>query len=116
MSPVGEYLVGYVLDEFAKAEVSLHSADPGRSGAHELNGNRYERQTPPSYDRIAGDGLRSTSEVMFTRLPRSDVRYVGFWCNGQFLGGQQVTERHAQIGDGYRIAKGAITVYQMMVE
>lgn len=112
---IGEGLLGYVLGEFERADVSLHSSDPGTHGAFELTGNRYSRQPAPSYER-SGDGIRNTGEVFFTGLPRSAIRYVGFWCEGRFLASQAVTERQAQAGDGFRIAAGAISVYQMMID
>lgn len=112
---IGAGLLDYVLDEFARAELSLHSAEPGPRGDFEFTGNRYTRQPAPSYARIE-NGISNSTAVLFTGLPRATGRFVGFWCGGRYLGSQAVADRQFQAGDGYRIQAGAIAVYQMMIE
>lgn len=110
---LGDALVDRVLAEFTAAELSLHSADPGKDGAHEVDG--YNRHTPPQWERTGEGGMRTAEDVLFSGLPRTSVRYVGFWGAGAFLGGKQVVQRDVQAGDSVIIRAGELAVYQLMV-
>lgn len=96
--------------------VSLHSADPGDSGANELSGRSYVRQSIAGLFSTPKNGqLASSQEISFDNLARANVTHIGFWdskIGGRFLKGQALqTPKHLEEGDGIRFAEGKITVH-----
>lgn len=88
--------------------VSLHSGDPGRTGASELSGSGYKRQ-PVAFDR----DLKNDKTVEFRDLRRSTITHAGLWdavSQGHFLWGTDLGERHA-VGEGwnFEVRKGLIS-------
>lgn len=75
--------------------MSLHSADPGATGANELSGGSpaYARK-PVSWNAAASGGADSSNTQVFDVPAGSDVAYVGFWTavtDGEFRGSEGVT-------------------------
>lgn len=65
--------------------VGLHSAYPGATGANELSGGSYARQTA-TFGAASG-GLRSLSSTLtFSGLPVTTVRWLSFWNGTVFMG------------------------------
>lgn len=72
--------------------VSLHSADPGTTGANELSGGSpaYARKTGALG--AASSGVRTLTVSAVHDVPSgSTVAYVGLWDGATFLGGFPVT-------------------------
>lgn len=72
--------------------ISLHTADPGKTGANEVAGGSYARQ------QVAGAGWNAASSqlsdnvsaINFTSMPACDVVAIGIWdalTTGNFLRG-----------------------------
>lgn len=85
------------------AEVaSLHSADPGTTGANELAGGApaYARQ-PITWNAAAAGNLDNNANPTFDVPPNSDVAFFGLWTSGgAFLGGGAVTTPEHFAGQG----------------
>lgn len=85
-------------------QVSLHSAEPGSTGANEVTGSNYERQVP-TWGAASG-GLATTTEAMtFMVGAGNEVTHYGTWgTGGVFHGGKPVTVEGNFVGDGeYRL-------------
>jgi len=75
---------------------SLHSADPGDSGANEISGGNpaYARKALTWNTAVAGSMDDSGAERVFDVPPGTTVSYVGFWSAltvGTFYGSADVT-------------------------
>lgn len=67
--------------------ISLHTGDPGTTGANEVTGGTYTRQRP-AFNAAASGSAKNTSAVEFTLMPTATVTYVGVWTaatNGTFM-------------------------------
>lgn len=88
--------------------MSLHSADPGTTGASELSGGSYARQAV-TFGAAAADGTTPTqADKALTNQPAwpvpagGQVAYIGWWSaatGGTFYGSEQVpAETYNQAG------------------
>jgi hypothetical protein len=71
--------------------LSLHSADPGQTGASELTGGSYARQAI-SFSAASGGQQASSNSQTFTSLPAASggIPYFGLWSassGGTYIGG-----------------------------
>lgn len=90
--------------------VSLHTADPGETGASEATGGAgpYARQTP-SFANASGGAKALNAAINFTGMPACTVNYVGIWdqiaVGGNFLFGQTVAAlaKTVNAGDTFQI-------------
>lgn len=73
----------------AGASVSLHTADPGTSGASEVTGGGYARKTTTWAGGVA-DGAVAGSQVEFD-VPAATITHFGVWSGSTFLWGQSIT-------------------------
>lgn len=100
---VSPYMKNSLLDAFfgvGTITMSLHTADPGTTGANEVTGGSYARQTV-SYGSAASGQIANISTATFTNLPAGTVTHVGFWKNSQFCQGAALTaSRTVLAGDG----------------
>jgi hypothetical protein len=109
---ISTYLANLVLDAIFNAGsvsgktpyLSLHTADPGYTGASELTGGSYARVNGgPKFKAAASRALDNDVEIQFTGLPACTVTHFGVWdaaTNGNFLwGGQLGSSRTFQAGD-----------------
>ena len=100
---VSTYMKNAVLDAFfgvGTVTMSLHTADPGVSGANEVTGGSYARQTLV-YGSAASGAIKNLETVTFPNLPAGTVTHAGFWKNGQFCQGAALTApRTVLAGDG----------------
>jgi hypothetical protein len=71
------------LDSVVIDGASLHSAFPGSTGANELSGGSYARQSIVVNPSSGGLRLLNASAVF--PVPASTVRWVGFWSGTQWL-------------------------------
>lgn len=80
--------------------VSLHSADPGTTGANEVTGTGYARQVP-TWGPAEGGTATTTAPMTFQVGAGNEVTHYGTWgADGTFHGGKPVTVPGNFIGDG----------------
>ncbi len=74
--------------------VSLHTGDPGITGANEVSGGSYARQQT-GFNAAASKAGANTASITFSSMPTATVTYVGLWdasTSGNFLGGGELSE------------------------
>ena len=93
--------------------VSLHTADPGETGASEVTGGSYARQQA-DFIAAASGALDNSAIIDFASMPAVTVVGVGVWdalSGGNFLwGGTLDANKTTNSGDTYRIIAGALDV------
>lgn len=93
--------------------VSLHTADPGETGANEVTGGSYARQSG-SFGAASGGAISSDAGVSFTGMPAATITHVGVWdasTAGNFLwGGALAASKTTNSGDTFTIATGDLDV------
>lgn len=118
------YLRDKLLDHFLKGSaftqptniyVSLHTADPGTTGASEVAGGSYARQLANTSFAAAGSGVKSSNAIVdFASMPAATVTHVGIWdalTTGNFLvGGALAASKTTNSGDTFRLPSGDIDV------
>lgn len=73
---------------------SLHTADPGTTGANEVSGGTYARQAV-SFDAASAGEMFLSASVTFDVPGGVTVAWVGFWSNDAtpvFLASDDVTD------------------------
>lgn len=90
--------------------MSLHTADPGTSGANEVSGGAYARQT--AVFSVADAGQSSNSQqVVWIDLPACTITHCGVWRGTTFLFGAALTQpRTALAGDGFFFRPNTVIV------
>lgn len=58
--------------------ISLHTGDPGTTGANEVTGGSYARQQVP-FNAAASKSAVNTSAINFTLMPTATVTHIGVW-------------------------------------
>jgi hypothetical protein len=118
---ISNYLEDELLDavfsngSFAVATcyISLHTADPGETGADECTGGSYARQQA-AFDTASGGATANTDQEEFTSMPACTITHVGVWdavSSGNFLwGGALSASKVVNSGDTVRIAAGDLDV------
>lgn len=93
--------------------VSLHTADPGETGASEVSGGSYARQTG-TFTAATNGTSETTANLSFTNMPAVTVTHVGLWdasVGGNFLaGGALTSSRVVSNGQTIQIDSGDLTV------
>jgi hypothetical protein len=103
----------------AGAFISLHTDDPGETGANEVAGGGYGRQGDTPFAAAVGNpaATYNTSDIDFTNLPACTLRYGGLWnqaSGGTFLAGGPLTQEVEIVaGDGYTIKAGDFDITQV---
>ena len=64
----------------AVTAISLHTADPGTTGASEVAGGTYARQTP-TWTAGASDGAVVTDQMTFDVPADTTITHAGMWDN-----------------------------------
>lgn len=59
-------------------KISLHTGDPGATGANEATGGSYARQTA-GYAAASGGACALAGTVSFTSMPASTITHIGLW-------------------------------------
>lgn len=97
----------------AAVYVSLHTADPGDTGANEVTGGGYTRKAVV-FDVPSGKTMTNSVAVEFENLPTCTVTHAGLWdaeTGGNFLWGDVLTEpKTVEAGNTLRFKAGAITI------
>jgi hypothetical protein len=118
---ISNYLEDELLDavfnngSFAVATpyVSLHTADPGETGADEVTGGSYARQAG-SFTTASGGAVETDADLEFESMPACTVTHVGVWdaeSNGNFLwGGALTASKQVNAGDTFKIASSDLSV------
>lgn len=121
---ISNYLENELLDavfnngSFAVATpyVSLHTADPGETGASESTGGSYARQVATTKFGVASAGaVSNTAAISFTNMPASTITHVGVWdavTAGNFLWGGAITpsSKSVNAGDTVQIGVGNLDI------
>lgn len=97
----------------AQAYCSLHTADPGETGASEVTGGSYGRQSA-SFGAASGGAISNDANITFTSMPATTVTHVGLWdasTSGNFLwGGALTASKTTNSGDTFQINTGDLDV------
>lgn len=95
---------------------SLHTADPGETGASEVTnagGSTYARQTATFAAAVAG-ACASSADLIFANMPTVTVAFLGLWsastAGDALWFGPLNASRQLLLGDTYRIPSGQLTV------
>jgi len=94
----------------ATVYASLHTGDPGTTGASEVSGGPgpYAR-IAISLDAAAGAASSNSGVLTFSGLPAVTVTHSGLWdaaSGGNFLVGGTATNRTLVSGDSYEVPVG----------
>jgi hypothetical protein len=94
--------------------ISLHTADPGTTGASEVTGGSYARQAA-SFGAASGKALATDAAVEFGPMPACTVTHYGVWdaLAGAFvLGGPLTASKVINSGDTFRFPTSQMTFTQ----
>lgn len=87
-------------------QISLHTADPGTTGADEVAGGSYARQSV-TWGAASGGAKASSNEMVFNVPSGTTVTHVGGWDGATFRGGGALTVAQPFATAGtYTIAAG----------
>lgn len=93
--------------------VSLHTSDPGDTGAGEVSGGSYARQQA-SWNAATDPTITTAADVEYTDMPDVTVTHVGLWDSdsaGTFLGeGPLDQNKDVDAGDTVLIQAGDLDV------
>lgn len=99
----------------ATVYVSLHTADPGTTGASEVTGGSYARQSA-AFSAASGASASNSGAVNFTGMPSATVTHIGFWDAASAGNFQQSGALSGSVavaaGNTLQFAVGAVT-YQV---
>ena len=95
--------------------ISLHTADPGTTGASECTGGSYARQNATSaFAAASGKAIDSNADLSFAGMPATTVTHVGVWdavTTGTFLcGGTLSASKTVGAGETFKIPSGSFDV------
>jgi hypothetical protein len=123
---VSTYLAGKIIDllfndsDFDPSSgsiyVSLHSADPGATGASELSGNAYARVAVADWDAASSKATANGAVINFPTAtdPWSEATHFGIWdaaTAGNFwLGGELTAGVTIAAGEAARYDAGDLDV------
>jgi hypothetical protein len=116
LSPAGETAILTPLT--TTAYVSLHTADPGTTGANEISGGAYARQGPVAFTNAGNEPTVASNSAILTypaaTAPWGTIGYFGIWTAataGTFQGSGALTASKAiNSGDTARFLAGALTI------
>lgn len=94
--------------------VSLHTADPGLTGANEVSAGWYARQTA-SWAVATTSGISTNATLTWSAITGSGVTvtHIGLWdasSAGNFLWALDVTDKAYSVGQVPRIASGNVSI------
>jgi hypothetical protein len=108
------YLKGAAFTQPTNIYISLHTADPGTTGASEVVGGSYARQLAnTSFAAAAGGSKVSNAIIDFLGMPAATITHVGIWdalAGGNFLeGGALAASKTTNSGDTFELPIGQLT-------
>ena len=84
---------------------SLHHSDPGLTGANEISGSAYARQTI-WLNAASGKATTSASVLSFTGMPSGSVAWAGIWndptAGSFFMSGSLSASKTVNQGDTFQ--------------
>lgn len=93
--------------------VSLHTADPAGTGANEVTGGSYARQTA-SFTAAAGKATSNSADIDFADMPAVTVTHISLWdaeADGNvWWEGELTASKTTNSGDTLRISAGDLDV------
>lgn len=93
--------------------VSLHTGDPGETGASEAAGGSYARQGS-TFDVASAGATANSGNIQFTGMPAATITHVGLWdalTVGNFLwGGALTASKTTNSGDTFQISTGDLDI------
>lgn len=100
------------------AYVSLHTGDPGNTGATEITGGGYARQGPIAFVNAGSNPTVASNSAILTYPAATTawgtIAFFGIWTaasGGTFQGsGLLATAKAVNSGDTARFAAGALTI------
>jgi hypothetical protein len=116
LSPAGE---GAILAPLtATAYVSLHTADPGTTGANEVSGGAYARQGPIAFTNSGSEPTVASNSAILTFATATaawgTIGFFGLWTaltGGTFQGSGALTSpTPVNNGDTARFLANALTI------
>lgn len=120
--PLSTFLANELLDHVlrnsaytppANVFLSLHTADPGLTGASEVSGGSYARSST-AFDVAASKATQNTAAESFTGMPAVTVTHCGIWdasTAGNFLiGGALAASKVVNAGDTFNVAIGDLDI------
>lgn len=88
--------------------VSLHTADPGDTGAGEVLGGSYARQSA-LWSSASGGQIILANAIDFNGMPATTVTHFGVWTAfGQFVGSGTLPSTSVLSGDSIRLQAGTV--------
>jgi hypothetical protein len=101
----------------AAVHVSLHTADPGETGADEVTGGSYARQSVTrgtGWNDATGGLVDNAAAIQFTDMPAVTVTHAGIWdaaTDGNFLyGGALAASKVVNAGDTFEFPAGDLDI------
>lgn len=102
-----------IIDGWNGHYVSLHTGDPGATGASEVTGGSYARQQV-TLSSASGKASANTGALTFTVMPAATITHVGIWTlvsGGAFeIGGALVAPKTTNAGDTFQLPVGDLDV------
>ena len=100
------------------AYVSLHTADPGTTGASEVSGGAYARQGPIAFTNVGSEPTVASNSAILTYPAATaawgTIGWFGIWTalsGGTFQGSGALTAaKSINVGDTARFLAGALTI------
>jgi hypothetical protein len=98
--------------------ISLHTADPGETGANEVTAGTktYTRQSG-AFGAAAAGAVSNSASLTWSSMPAASVKFVGVWnsstatASASFIwGGAMTTTKVVGAGDTFKIAIGDLDV------
>lgn len=119
------FLENEILDHIFNADyvapgtlhVSLHTADPGETGASEVVGGSYARQgvtRGTGWNNAAAGLVDNANVIQYPDMPAVTVTHVGIWdaaSAGNFMyGGPLSASQIVNVGNTFEFAAGALDI------
>jgi len=93
--------------------VSLHTADPGETGASEAAGGSYAR-VQAAFGASSGGAVANTGNIDFAGMPSTTITHVGIWdalaAGNALWSGALAASKVVNAGDTFRIPTGDLDV------
>jgi hypothetical protein len=98
--------------QVATAYISLHTADPGATGASEVAGGSYARQAA-SFGAAAAGSMATDALAEFTDMPACTVTHAGLWdalAGNWIVGGALTASKTVNAGDTFQFTTGNLSL------
>ncbi|MEF2146643.1 MAG: hypothetical protein V3573_14450 [Desulfovibrionaceae bacterium] len=81
-----------MLDARTYNAMSLHTADPGSTGANEVSGGSYARATGLTFGAASAGRRTCTTQPTLDVPAGTTVAYIGLWNSSTFVGSYNATD------------------------